>query len=60
LVRLFGTHFTADQLVGLLGARFFANQLVGLFAALSSIILGARQLSWGLLGVRIVRRFIVS
>ena len=47
-------------MVGLLGARFFANQLVGLSVGSSSATLGARQLSWGLHGVWIVRHFIVS
>ena len=56
--------FVADQLIGLFTGRFYftVNQLTGLFVAraLSSAILGAYQLSWGLLGVRIVCRFIVS
>ena len=56
---LLGAHFVADQLVGLLGARFFAIQLVGLFVASSSAMLGAHQLSWGLLVIWIVHRFIV-
>ena len=70
LVELFGAHFAADQLVGLLGARFFANQLVGLFVASSPAKLGTprrldcsslhRQLSWRLLGVRILRARVVS
>ena len=57
---LLGAHLATDQFVGLLGARFFTNQLSRLFAASSSATLGARQLSWRLHDVWIVRHFIVS
>jgi hypothetical protein len=54
--------FTANQLLGLLGIHFAADQLVGLPIAWasSSATLGARQLSWGLLAVRILRTSVTS